>query len=204
MIGAKNVAKYSTALTGEPFLFSETRIIARFVVAGEDMETLRKRNQAENLIMHKKTGSLKRTSSPIFRRLSIMTPTTQQILAEGDQEAAKILLLIAIAKTDRLVRDFLTHVYADKLTVKSDKIIKADVERYFESVYDIEPSLRGRSEQTKAKLKQQLTKIIAEAGLVQRQGVNFLITRPTLSKKLMNQLVADGDTEYVKVLGGYE
>ena len=204
MIGAKNVAKYSTALTGEPFLFNETRTIARFLVAGESIESLRKRNQAENIVMHKKAWSLKRTSSPIFRRLSIMSPAAQQMLAEGDLEAAKILLLIAVAKTDRLVRDFLSHVYADKLAIKSDKILKSEVEKYFESVFEVEPALRNRSEQTKVKLKQQLMKIIAEAGLVQRQSPNFLITRPNLSNKLMNQLVADGDTEYIKVLGGYE
>ncbi len=204
MIGAKNVAKYSTALTGEPFLFNETRTIARFLVAGESVETLRKRNQTENLVMHKKVGSLKRTSSPIFRRLSIMSPSAQQVLAEGDLEAAKLLLIIAVAKTDRLVRDFLVNVYADKLAIRTDKLLKSDVEKYFESVYEIEPSLRDRSEQTKAKLKQQLMKIVAEAGLVQRRGVNFLITRPNLSNKLMNQLVADGDTDYIKVLGGYE
>jgi hypothetical protein len=133
-----------------------------------------------------------------------MSPSAQQVLAEGDLEAAKLLLLIAVAKTDRLIRDFLVNVYADKLAIKTDKLLKSDVEKYFESVYETEPSLRDRSEQTKAKLKQQLMKIVAEAGLVQRQGVNFLITRPNLSNKLMNQLVADGDTDYIKVLGGYE
>jgi hypothetical protein len=204
MNSGKDISTYSTALTGEPFLFNETRTIARFLVANEDMETLRKRNQVENLIMHKKNGSLKRTSSPIFRRLSIMTPAGQQILANGDIEAARIMLLIAIAKTDRLIRDFLTHVYAAELAVKSEKIFKSNIERYFEAVYDTEPSLRDRSELTKAKLKQQLMKIVVEAGLAQKQGANFLITRPTFSNKLMNQLVADGDTEYVKALGGYE
>lgn len=200
----KDVAKYSTALTGEPFLFSETRTLSRYLVKGEEIDALRERNQTENLILHKKTSSLMRASSPIFRRLSTMTPSSQQVLAEGDIESAKIILLIAVAKTDRLIRDFLFHIYADKLAIKSDKILKSDIERYFESVYDSEPLLRDRAEQTKAKLKQQLMKIVAEAGLVQKQGVNFLITRPNLSNKLMNQLVADGDSQYIKVLGGYE
>ncbi len=204
MIVTKDSTKYSTALTGEPFLFNETRTISRYLVQGEDIKALQKRNLAENLIMHKKSGSLKRASTPIFRRLSTMTPSARQLLTEGDLDTAKILLLISVSKTDRLIRDFLFQVYADKLAIKSEKLLKSDVERFFESVYVVEPNLRDRSEQTKAKLKQQMMKIVAEAGLVQRQGVNFLMTRPNLSNKLMNQLVADGDTAYIKVLGGSE
>ncbi len=202
MIGAKDVAKYSTALTGEPFLFNETRTIARFIVEGEDINALRKRNLTDNLIMHKKASSLKRASSPIFRRLSTMSSATTVAFAEGDIESAKILLLIAIAKTDRLVRDFLLYTYADKLAIKVEKIDKADIERYFEAVYIDEPLLRDRSEETKAKLKQQLMKIVAEAGLVKKHTTGFLVTRPNITNKLANLLVADGDSEYIKALGG--
>ena len=202
MIVVKDVSKYSTALTGEPFLFSETRILSRYLVQGEEIEALRKRNQKDNLIMHKKSGSLKRSSSPIFRRLSVMTPTTLAAFAGDDIESSKIILIVAIAKTDRLVRDFITNVYADKLVVKSSRIDKSDIERYFESVYIEEPHLRDRTEQTKAKLKQQLMKILAEAGLVDKQDAVFLVTRPNITNKIANLLVADGDSAYIKSLGG--
>lgn len=202
MIQIKDTNKYSAGLTGEPFLFNETRALASFLVTGEDIDLLRKRNLAENLIMHKKLSSLQRVTSPIFRRLSIISPITMQILANGDVDLAKLILLVAISKTDRLVRDFITDVYADKLAVKATKIEKSDIERYFESVYEQEPYLRDRTEQTKAKLKQQLMKILAEAGLVKKQGANFIITRPNLSNKLANQLVADGDSEFINILGG--
>ena len=152
--------------------------------------------------MHKKIGSLRKVTSPIFRRLSIMSATAMQILAHDDIASAKLILLVAVAKSDRLVRDFLINVYADKLALKSSKIDRSDIERYFESVYIEEPYLRDRTEQTKAKLKQQLMKILAEAGLVKKQGSVFLVIRPSITNKLANQLVADGDSEYIKVIGG--
>lgn len=202
MISTKDVTKYSTALTGEPFLFNETRILAGFLVSGEEMITLRKRNLTENLIMHKRMGSLRRVTSPIFRRLSVISPAAMQILADGDLDSAKIILLVSIAKTDRLVRDFLINIYSDKLDMKLSKIDKSDIERYFESVYEEEPYLRDRTEQTKAKLKQQLMKIMVESGLADKQSSDFLVTRPNFSNKLANQLVADGESEYIKILGG--
>ena len=202
MIGAKDVTKYYAGLTGEPFLFSESRILAGFLAEGEDIELLRKRNVEENLIMHKKIGSLKRVSTPIFRRITTMSPNMLKVFTGSDIDTSRIALLVSIAKTDRIVRDFLVDVYADKLATKASKIDRADIERYFESVYTEEPLIRDRSEQTKSKLKQQLMKIMAEAGLVKKQADGFAITRPNITTRLANQLTADGDGEYLKALGG--
>ena len=202
MIGAKDVTKYYAGLTGEPFLFSESRILASFLAEGEDIELLRKRNIEENLIMHKKIGSLKRVSTPIFRRITTMSPNMLKVFTGSDIDTSRIALLVSIAKTDRIVRDFLVDVYADKLATKASKIDRADIERYFESVYTEEPLIRDRSEQTKSKLKQQLMKIMAEAGLVKKQADSFAITRPNITTRLANQLTADGDSEYLRALGG--
>ena len=202
MNGTKDVNKYTSALTGELFLFNETRILARYLLQGEDINLLRKRNLSQNLIMHKGVGSLKRSSAPIFRRLSMMSPAALQAFADGDIESARLILLVTAAKSDRLIRDFVLNVYADKIALKTNIISKSDIERFFESVYDIAPSLRDRSESTKRNLKQKLMKIVTEAGLVKKQGQAFLVTRPIITNKLANLLVADGDSEYIKALGG--
>lgn len=204
MIGTKDVDKYTSALTGELFLFNETRVLARYLVLGEDINELRKRNLSENLIMHKGVGSLRRSSSPIFRRLSMMSPTMLHAFSEGDIESARLILLITAAKSDRIIRDFILNVYADKIALKTSVISKSDIERYFESVYEIEPSLRDRSETTKRNLKQKLMKIVTEAGLVKKQTSGFVVTRPNITNKLANLLLADGDSEYIKALGGIQ
>lgn len=202
MNGSKDATRYTAGLTGEIFLFNESRIIAQLLAQGEESTALRQRTISENLIMYKKESSLKRVTPPIFRRLATMSSESLRIFAGSDLESARILLIIAIAKTDRLVRDFLLNVYADKLLVKSNKLDRSDIERYFESVYDEEPSLRDKSDATKMKLKQQLMKNFVEAGLVKKQSDAYVITRPTVTTRLANQLTADGDFIYLKALGG--
>lgn len=202
MIGPKDASRYTAGLTGEIFLFNESRTLAGFLARGEDPDVLRARNIAENLIMYKKDSSLRRVSPPIFRRLATMSPSALEIFVSADLEASRILLLIAIAKTDRLVRDFLLTVYADKIALRATKIDKSDIERYFESVYAEEPLLRDKSDVTKMKLKQQLLKNMVEAGLVKKQADGFVVTRPNITTRLANQLAADGDSEYLKALGG--
>ena len=58
---------YSAKLTAEPFLYNETKTIAKFLLDGEDEEKLRKRNVEENLIKYKSQKSIVRVNSPIFR-----------------------------------------------------------------------------------------------------------------------------------------
>ena len=41
---------YSAKLTAEPFLYSETKIIAEYILNGENQAELKKRNIEENLI----------------------------------------------------------------------------------------------------------------------------------------------------------
>ena len=43
---------YSAKLTAEPFLYNETKTIAKFLLDGEEEEKLRKRNIEENLIKY--------------------------------------------------------------------------------------------------------------------------------------------------------
>ena len=194
--------EYSASLTAEPLLYSETKTLAELLLQGEPLESIKQRNLQENLIMHKRTGSLKRVTTPIIRRLKAMSDDILQAFLESDDYNAKIILLYIICNTDRLVRDFITSIYGDKVLIQSDKIVKADIEQYFESVYSESDKLLNCSDQTKAKLKQTLMKILADAGLVTKQGSDFPITTPIISERTRSAILADGGNYYIKALGG--
>ena len=193
---------YSASLTAEPLLYSETKTLAELLLQGESLESIKQRNLQENLIMHKRTGSLKRVTTPIIRRLKAMSDDILQAFLESDDYNAKIILLYIICNTDRLVRDFITNIYGDKVLIQSDKIVKADIEQYFESVYSESDKLLNCSDQTKAKLKQTLMKILADAGLVTKQGSDFPITTPIISERTRSAILTDGGDYYIKALGG--
>lgn len=194
--------EYSASLTAEPLLYSETKTLAELLLQGEPLESIKQRNLQKNLIMHKRTGSLKRVTTPIIRRLKAMSDDILQAFLESDDYNAKIILLYIICKTDRLVRDFIINVYGDKVLIQSDKIVKADIEQYFESVYSESDKLLNCSDQTKSKLKQTLMKILADAGLVTKQGSDFPITTPIISERTRSTILADGGDYYIKAIGG--
>ena len=179
---------YSAKLTAEPFLYVETKIIGRYLLDGEDEQELKKRNIEENLIKHKKVGSVKRVNSPIFRRLDVMDKEMLEEFVCSDIETSKYILLYAIMKTDRLVRDFIVEVYKDKLYMKKEYIEKFDIDNWYEEKCILSQALRERTESTTAKLKQVIMKIMQDSGLVIKEKDRFKIVRPLIKENFIIML----------------
>lgn len=193
---------YSAKLTAEPFLYNETKIIAEYLLQGFKPEELKRKNIEENLIQHKKVGSIKRTNSPIFRRLAVMNNEMLDEFVHSDIETSKYILLYAIMKTDKLVRDFVIEVYKDKLMMKEEYIEKFDIDNWYEEKCILSESLKIRTESTTAKLKQVIMKIMQDSGLVIKEKDRFKIVRPLLKEKYIGMLDKNGDYEYAKAIGG--
>lgn len=193
---------YSAKLTGEPFWYNETKIIGRYLLDGEDEEMLKKRNIDENLIHHKKVASIKRVNVPIFKRLKVMDKDMLQEFVCADIETSKYILLYAIMKTDKLVRDFVIEVYKDKLNMRKEYIEKFDIDNWYEEKCILSQTLKERTESTSAKLKQVIMKILQDSGLVIKEKDKYRIIRPLLKEKFINMLDKNGDIEYAKAIGG--
>lgn len=193
---------YSAKLTGEPFLYNETKIIGKFLLEGEDKKRLRQRNIEENLIKHKKLASVQRVNAPIFRRLEVLNNDMLNDFVYSDIENSKFILLYAIMKTDKLVRDFVIEVYKDKLFMRNDYIEKFDIDTWYEEKCILSKTLKDKTESTSAKLKQVIMKILQDSGLVIKEKDRFKIIRPLLKEKYIRQLDVNGDIEYAKAIGG--
>ena len=197
---------YSAKLTAEPFLYNETKIIAEYILNGEDVNELRKRNIEENLIHYKKQKSIQRVNSPIFRRLAVLDEELLREFIYSDIDTSKYILLYAIMKTDKLVRDFIIEVYKDKLLMRKEYIEKIDIDNWYDDKCTISKTLRERSESTTNKLKQVIMKIMQDSGLVKKEreknNYRFKVIRPLLKDKFINELESRGDIEYARAIGG--
>lgn len=198
--------EYSAKLTAEPFLYNESKIIAEYILDGENPNKLKNRNINENLIHYKKNNSIKRVNSPIFRRLEVLDEEMLREFIYSDIDNSRYILLYAIMKTDKLVRDFVFEVYKDKLLMRKEYIEKIDIDTWYEDKCILSQTLRERSESTTAKLKQVIMKIMQDSGLVQKEreknSYRYKIIRPLLKDKFIKELDSRGDIEYAKAIGG--
>ena len=120
----------------------------------------------------------------------------------SDIETSKYILLYAIMKTDKLVRDFVIEVYKDKLYMRKEYIEKFDIDNWYEEKCILSRTLKERTESTAAKLKQVIMKILQDSGLVIKEKNMYRIIRPLLKEKFIAMLEKNGDIEYAKAMGG--
>ena len=193
--------QYSAKLTGEPFLYNETKIIAQYLLDGVSAEVLKKRNIEENLIQQKRVASITRTNSAIFRRLSVMNEKMLYEFVNSDINTSKYLLIYSIMKTDNLVRDFIKQIYFDKILLMKDYIERFEIDNWFEKIY-ADSNLNTISDTTKYKLKQVTMKIMIDSGLVNKEDKRYRIIIPILNDKFKKLLSDADDIEYYKILGG--
>lgn len=193
--------QYSAKLTAEPFLYNETKILAKYLLDGVPTDILKKRNIEENLIQQKREASIKRTNSPIFRRLAVMNDEMLYDFVNSDIIQSKHILLYAIMKTDNLVKDFISQVFLDKVLLMKDYIEQIEINNWFERIY-ADSNLKDVSDTTKYKLKQVTMKIMVDSGLVVKEEDKYRIIIPILNEKFKKLLNDVGDIEYYKILGG--
>lgn len=194
--------EYKASLTGEPFLYNETKTIGKYLLDGENSLQLRKRNVKENLIQYKQPKSISRVNSAIFKRLTILDKEQLNFLVNEELQQSKYMLIYSIMKTDNIVKDFIREVYYDKLLMNDTTIQQYEVEKWFNNKCDISEFLNSRSESTKYKLKQVLMQIMNASGLVKREKNTFYINRPLLSDEFIKLLSDAGDYEFAKTIGG--
>ena len=194
--------EYKASLTGEPFLYNETKIIGKFLLEGEDSLELRKRNVEENLIQYKQSKSISRVNSAIFKRLNILDNKQLYFFVNEELQQSKYMLVYSIMKTDNIVKDFIREVYYDKLLMNDSTIQQYEVEKWFDNKCNISEFLNSRSDSTKYKLKQVLMQIMNASGLVKREKNIFYINRPLLSDEFIKILSDVGDYEFAKTIGG--
>lgn len=193
---------YSAKLTAEPFLYNETKTLATYLLKGESEETLKRRNIEENLIKYKSAKSIARVNSPMFRRLNVMDKNMMEEFVNSSIDNSKYILLYTIMKTDRLVREFVLDVYKYKLIMRKEYIEKFDIDNWYEEKCSLSTTLKEKSEQTSAKLKQVIMKIMQDSGLVIKEKNRFKIIRPLLKETYINMLDRKGDLEYAIAIGG--
>lgn len=193
---------YSAKLTAEPFLYNETKTLATYLLKGESEETLKRRNIEENLIKYKSAKSIARVNSPMFRRLNVMDKNMMEEFVNSSIDNSKYILLYTIMKTDRLVREFVLDVYKYKLIMRKEYIEKFDIDNWYEEKCSLSTTLKEKSEQTSAKLKQVIMKIMQDSGLVIKEKNRFKIISPLLKETYINMLDRKGDLEYAKAIGG--
>ena len=194
---------YSAKTTGENFLYAETKTLASYLLDGEDIEVLKKRNITENLIMYKKEKAIARVNAPIFRRLAfLMENDMLKDFVYEDISTSKYILLYAVMKTDNLVKDFVFEVFKKKVLEDLEYIEKKDIDDWYQDKMIMSETLKNVTIATENKLKQVILRILQDANLVSKEKNKFKIIKPSIKSTFIDLLDSKGDISFAKAIGG--
>lgn len=196
----ENTKEYSAKLTGESFLLFEFKTIAKLKKDGFSDKDIRKKVLEENLFQYKYKSSISRRLTPLIQRINIIDETLINMLIEDPLESGAIINLYAIMKNDRLFFEFMNEVVREKIEYKYDFIEKKDINMFFIEKSEQSYLVSGWSDQTIAKLKQVIFKILSEVGII-KDIKTGKISRLLIPNEVKNYLLSIGEDKYLKAMG---
>lgn len=190
--------EYNGGLTREQFLFFEIRTIANFLCQGLSREEILEKVKKENLFQFPTERMISNIVNVCFKRLdAIDSQTLISVLAYGSIDDAKQVNLYAMMKYNRIVWDFMTTVIAEKFRTRQFDFSRKDLNIFFFRLCEQNDTVASWSDGTRTKIKQVLTRAIAECGFidsVKATELNSILIAPELEAELR----AAGDYEVLQ------
>lgn len=184
----KASSPYSAVMTREQFLFHETRITAKLLDEGLEKDEIIKKIFSENLFQYPTEKSVRRMVLACLQRLEALSDQTLiTAIAAESSDVAKQICLYAMMRQYRLVWDFMLTVIGEKYRKLDVSFSKMDLHGFFLRLQEQDDWVAAWSDQTIAKLRQVLTKILVENGYldsIKAERLNPVLLSPILERAI--------------------
>ena len=145
----------------------------------------------DNLLKQRKSASRTRLLREIRYRLQQLSDAELDFLCEASSRDQRQMLFIAICRRFRFIREFVEEVVRPKSMALDVQLYPSDFARFFDRKGAESPEVEKLTDKSIAKIKQVLSRMLAEAGLLDSTA-SQRIARPAPSKGLLN-LIARKD-----------
>lgn len=194
-------SEYKLTITGEPFLFHETKKVAILKQQELSDADIRRKVINDNVFQYKAKSSLIRICPAILRRLNALDQYLLNLLLNADIEISKMIVFYSIMKTDRLFFEFINEIFKEKLILREQFIEDKDFNIFIQNKREQSVKINGLQESTVYKVRQVFMKILFESGLITSTKDRGII-KPYIESDLKNYLISIGDQMYVKAILG--
>jgi len=188
MIADKLSGEYVMSFTAGALLHRESVRIAEAFAHKRDWAALRQAGLAENLLQTRSQRTSKRLFGEIIARLKRLTESQLALLAHGTEEDQRHILWLAICKRYPFIREFAIEVVRERFLQLGQPITQGDYESFFSAKAAWHPELEGYGSSTREKLRQNLFKMLRDAGLL---AIDGHVIGVFLSSAVVQALVRD-------------
>jgi hypothetical protein len=157
---------YNANLVKASLKVPESRIIAGLLLDGVDAAAWHRAIVVDNVLQTRSPYTARTFASFIGHRLRTLEPAAWAMVRDGSTEVATQTVLAATIRYSRLLGDFLEHVLKDRHRRFELNITARDWSEFIEGCQARDPNVDCWTEGVIMKLRQNIFRIVAEAGYV--------------------------------------
>lgn len=184
-------------LTGALYL-PESVAVAEVMRGHPEWAEVARQASELNLLRQRTAASRTRLLREIRYRLQQLSPKELEFLREADSRDQRHLLFIAICQRFRFISEFVEEVLRPKVLALDTQLYPADFARFIDRKGADAPEIERLTDKSRAKVRQVLIRMLAEAGLLDSTSSQRL-QRPMPGKTLA-RLVAETDPRRLRFL----
>lgn len=193
---------YSATLTGNPFLFRETKMLLGLLRDGMTVDQAAQQIIDGNLFQYRSAKSLPKRVNALISRFAGVPSEVRTFIVEAPQNEARVVLILVLSVRDRLFREFLQELVLPAAGSHDPIITRAAAERFFEAKAMISPKVAGWSPEARTKLRTVFMAALVESGLVVLHGRDHVVRLPVLSPETQDVVRRYFPPQYQFLLGG--
>lgn len=194
--------KYSSGLVSESFWFVEFKQFIKLRVEGKSWDEIKELCLKDNLLGISKEYRAKRIFGYLKNRVQVLEDDLLDLFLTSDLVTQKIITLIAIAKGNRLFKEFLYEEYREKSILGIEELTASDINIFFNKKQDQSEDIANWTDITLKRLRSSYMNFLTDAGLLTVVDGKRLITPPILDIALENYLKDKGEMYIVKAVMG--
>jgi hypothetical protein len=187
------MTRYNAEISAGSLLPLETRRVATLLLSDPDEAAWMYAIEVENILQKKTPATARRQARLIRRRLSNLDTFGWKMVAERESEVVIQLLLAAAVKHSQLLGDFILRIYADRQRRLEPTLAPSDWRDFLAECANLDATIVGWSDTTKAKLFQVVVRILVEARYLENSR-SMKLTPQSLHPDVRRYLNANGES----------
>lgn len=162
--------RYALSFTSGTLLASEAAVVAPIYLRERDWKATRALAHDENLLGSRVARSNTRTLGALVPRLQLLTDDELEIVADGTSTERGHLMWTAACRKYELIGEFAEEVLRERFLTLAGKVSYEDYDSFYRAKAMWHNELDGVTDLSYQKLRQVLFRMMAETGLLTKQG----------------------------------
>ena len=191
--------QYTSSIKDMPLMFSEMKRTALLLCEGKLSGEIVQLSMENNIYQLEKEKRRRDIPLRMIKRLSSIGKPLVRIIAHGHDDEAKLIVFLALMKSDRLLFEYMYEVYSDRFHAGFDEITDKDFLDFIERKAQNSETVARWSTNNLANIRGKIKNALCDAGLAKRNGNVLMIQRPIVDVEL-RKCFDESDMVYIKAM----